>query len=442
MRKNVAGQKTGAQMVSAVDGSPFTGAVTVYVTIDAATQAIGSVGSGVCTHEGNGYHTYSPSQAETNGTLIAFTFVGTGAVPATVQAVVTDEVYSVEYATNDTAGTFGKIFNNFRKGNPAINGEVVAGTLTASQFSSNVTSYAADTLNGATLLILSGTYTDWVSPVADYDPTNGLITLERPLPAAPAAGVEFVIQPASYVHSIASITSGVWSALLSGMNVAGSVGALMAALWSMVESVAGVFRWKATSLTQAPTGGAGGDGLYARTLIASSPSGNVQGVTFTVVGLPIRVTTGTSGTAIVNLDAETYTIRTAVPPGYEQVSDTTLVVSASGSTTISLTPVPIPSPPSANSCLLSVYVRNQSTAPADGITVTARLPKGWSVAGGAMNINEVVTDVTDSTGLAQLYLIREQVYELSFSRPNGTIAKIPIETPDAATATLTQSYTG
>lgn len=85
MKKNVAGQRIGAQMVAASDGSEFTGTVTVYVTLDAGTQAIGTVGSGVCTHEGHGYHTYAPSQAETNGDLNAYTFVGTGAVPATVQ---------------------------------------------------------------------------------------------------------------------------------------------------------------------------------------------------------------------------------------------------------------------------------------------------------------------------------------------------------------------
>jgi hypothetical protein len=85
MKKNVSGQVIGAHLVSATDGSAFTGTVTVYVTLDAGTQAIGSVGSGVCTHEGNGFHTYAPAQAETNGDHVAFTFVGTGAVGATVQ---------------------------------------------------------------------------------------------------------------------------------------------------------------------------------------------------------------------------------------------------------------------------------------------------------------------------------------------------------------------
>jgi hypothetical protein len=85
MKKNVASQRIGAQLVSASDGSAFTGSVTVSVTGDAGTQAIGSVGSGACTHEGNGYHTYAPAQAETNYDLIAFTFTASGAVPVTVQ---------------------------------------------------------------------------------------------------------------------------------------------------------------------------------------------------------------------------------------------------------------------------------------------------------------------------------------------------------------------
>lgn len=79
-------------MLTAADGTAFTGAVTVAVTIDNGTQTTGSVGSGACTHEGNGYHTYAPAQAETNGDLVAFTFTGTGASPVTVQ-VFTDATY-------------------------------------------------------------------------------------------------------------------------------------------------------------------------------------------------------------------------------------------------------------------------------------------------------------------------------------------------------------
>lgn len=82
MKKNVASQTIGAQMITAADGSAFTGTVACAVTGDAGTQG---AGGGSVTHEGNGYHSYAPTQAETNFDHVAFTFTGTGAIPATVQ---------------------------------------------------------------------------------------------------------------------------------------------------------------------------------------------------------------------------------------------------------------------------------------------------------------------------------------------------------------------
>jgi hypothetical protein len=92
MRKNYGSQIIGAQMVSASDGSAFTGSVTCYVTGDGGTQAIGSVGSGACVHEGNGFHSYQPAQAETNHEHVAFTFIGMGAVPVTIQVYTWDTI--------------------------------------------------------------------------------------------------------------------------------------------------------------------------------------------------------------------------------------------------------------------------------------------------------------------------------------------------------------
>jgi hypothetical protein len=107
MIRATAGQSIGAQMVNATTGAAFSGAVTVYVTIDAGTQAIGSVGSGLCTSEGNGYFTYAPAAAETDGALIAFTFIGSGAVPATIQvATVTESQQAALGAGSTTAAAF------------------------------------------------------------------------------------------------------------------------------------------------------------------------------------------------------------------------------------------------------------------------------------------------------------------------------------------------
>lgn len=91
MIRNQANQSAGGQMINAGTGADFAGAVTVYITIDNGVQALGSVGAGVCTAEGHGYFSYNPSQAETNGALIVFTFVGVGAVTQSVQyATVTE----------------------------------------------------------------------------------------------------------------------------------------------------------------------------------------------------------------------------------------------------------------------------------------------------------------------------------------------------------------
>ena len=85
MIKGQAGQTIGAQMINASTGGAFVGTVTVYIDGDNSGQAIGTVGSGICTAAGQGYYAYAPSLAETNYNFIAFTFVGTGAIPATIQ---------------------------------------------------------------------------------------------------------------------------------------------------------------------------------------------------------------------------------------------------------------------------------------------------------------------------------------------------------------------
>lgn len=98
MKKNVASQIIGVQMISATDGSAFTGTVSALVTKDGGTQ---TAGGGAVTHEGNGFHTYTITQSETNADHVAVTFTGTGAVPATVQ------VYTTFPQTGDTFDRLG-----------------------------------------------------------------------------------------------------------------------------------------------------------------------------------------------------------------------------------------------------------------------------------------------------------------------------------------------
>lgn len=153
MIKNTAGQNVGVQMVTAADGSAFTGAVTVAVTGDAGTQATGSVGSGACVHEGGGYHTYAPAQAETNYDLVAFTFTGTGAVPQTVQVytrAATPDVNAAQVggetvSSPGTAYPFGVIDQG--------TAQSAAGTSLVLRAAAG---FADDELIGATILITGG----------------------------------------------------------------------------------------------------------------------------------------------------------------------------------------------------------------------------------------------------------------------------------------------
>jgi hypothetical protein len=83
--RNTTGWVIGAQMISASTGVAYGGTVTVYVTGDAGTQVLGGYNGGLAIAEGNGYYTYRPLQTETDFTYVGFTFVGSGAIPTTIQ---------------------------------------------------------------------------------------------------------------------------------------------------------------------------------------------------------------------------------------------------------------------------------------------------------------------------------------------------------------------
>jgi hypothetical protein len=138
MKKNVASQSIGAQMITISDGSNFTGTVTAEVTIDNGTK---TAGGGTVTHEGEGYHSYAPTQAETNGDHVAVSFAGTGALSQTVQ------VYTTFPQTVDNATGIADI--------PTV-AEFNARTLLAA----NYFDPAADTVANVTLVATTTTNTD------------------------------------------------------------------------------------------------------------------------------------------------------------------------------------------------------------------------------------------------------------------------------------------
>lgn len=101
MRKNVAGQSISKSLISKTTGDAVTsGTTSVYVTGDNGTQ---TAGGGTVAHKGNGEWSYAPTQAETNYTHIAYTFVNSSAVTETVNVyTVGQDFTAAQLAANVT----------------------------------------------------------------------------------------------------------------------------------------------------------------------------------------------------------------------------------------------------------------------------------------------------------------------------------------------------
>lgn len=240
MKKNVSGQKIGAQMITAADGTAFTGSVTVYVTGDAGTQSAGSVGSGACTHEGNGYHTYAPAQAETNYDLVAFTFTGTGAIPATVQVFTSFPQTGDAYATataieTDTQDIQSRLPAALVSGRiDASVGAMASGVLTATAIAADAIT-AAKVAADVTTELQSGLATaSALSTVAGYLDTEVaaiLAAVDTEVAAIKAKTDNLPASPAATgdIPTAAAISDAVWDETVADHNGAGSTGAALAA---------------------------------------------------------------------------------------------------------------------------------------------------------------------------------------------------------------------
>ncbi len=138
-----AGQQPDTTTGAAVTG----GTTTVSVTGDGGTYTTGSVGSGAATHKGGGYWEYGPAQAETNYDHVAFTFVNTSAITATVQ-VYPSFPQSVDNATNVSAiKTKTDFLPSATAG--AAGGVFIAGTNAATTITTGLTTTFTGNLTGS-----------------------------------------------------------------------------------------------------------------------------------------------------------------------------------------------------------------------------------------------------------------------------------------------------
>jgi hypothetical protein len=265
----VQGNDTQVASASATEATNRKGTYTAAFSSIAAGeyQIIATIGTSPIIPVASGFVTLTLTTA----TFFAYAKVQLITTPPTA-ATIADAVWDEAYSGHTIAGTFGKLMDILRKSNNVIEGTILSSpTPTTTVFKISGADYPTGALEHAILWMNTGTSENQNSPILTTV-NNGdgtlTITLEEALVTAPVAGDTVLIDPTSHVHAIADIAAGIWSAASSAYSAAtGTMGLVMYAFSQMLELVTGVWRWKATALSQAPSGGGGGDASQA-TLLA------------------------------------------------------------------------------------------------------------------------------------------------------------------------------
>jgi hypothetical protein len=262
------------------NGDPYTGAVIgdFNVTKNGTTAALAAAATATHSHNGTylvalttgntdtlGRLSISMNKATYGMTIFRYEVLAANQFDAIVTngnltlATIADAVWDEAYSGHTIAGTFGKLMDILRKSNNVIEGTILSSpTPTTTVFRISGADYPTGALEHSVLWMSTGTSAEQNSPILTTL-NNGdgtlTITLEEALVTAPVAGDTVLIDPTSHVHAITDIASGIWSAASSAYSAAtGTMGLVMYAFSQMLELVTGVWRWKATSLSQAPSG--------------------------------------------------------------------------------------------------------------------------------------------------------------------------------------------
>lgn len=264
--------------------------------------------------------------------------------------------------TKGSPGTIERAFWQSLKATQLTDGEV-SGTPTASAFDTNLTAVSG-AYDHLLILFTSGSLAGEARPIDSYSATNGRITLQEPLTAAPSSADEFIVVP-DHSHPVSEIVDAVWSEDQSTYTTAGSFGYYLDSQVSsgggdasaanqttiishLTDIKGGTFSGSTDSLEAIrdrgdaawTTGGASGSGLYQVTVTVEDASNNaLQGARIAVDGTNLILTTPSNGQVTFNLDSGVYLLTCSPPAGYSTPTDLVASVSVSDvSVEFTLTP--------------------------------------------------------------------------------------------------------
>jgi len=380
---DVSSLATAASIAGLNDFDPVNDVVARVTLVDTTTSNTDMRGT-------DGANTIAPDNAS-----IAAILTDTGTtIPASISALnnfdpATDQVivsqnndktgYALSSAANDaigaaflaytltkgSPGTIERAFWQSLKATQLADGEV-SGTPTASAFDTNLTAVSG-AYDHLLILFTSGSLAGEARPIDSYSATNGRITLQEPLTAAPSSADEFIVVP-DHTAPTSEIVNDIFNEAQSGYTTPGTFGYYIDAQISGISSgggdaseanqttiishltdiKGGTFSGSTDSLEAIrdrgdaawTTGGTSGSGLYQVTVTVEDASNNaLQGARIAVDGTNLILTTPSNGTVTFNLDSGVYLLTCSPPAGYDTPTDVVVSVSTSDVTAeFTLTP--------------------------------------------------------------------------------------------------------
>ena len=288
--------------------------------------------------------------------------------------------------TKGSPGTIERAFWQSLKATQLTDGEV-SGTPTASAFDTNL-SAVTGAYDHLLLLFTSGSLAGEARPIDTYNSTNGRITLQEPLTAAPSSSDEFIVVPDHtdpiseiYAYFTDGSNEDAFKADVTALATQASVDTIDGIVDAIkvktdeltftvpgsVDATATVVGGDATAANQTTIishltdikGGTfddttdsleairdrgdiawatAGTGIYSLTVTVKDVSDNlISGARVNIDGTASTLTSNSSGQVVFNLDAGSYTLVTSPPSGYQTPANVNVTVSSDDSSEIILT---------------------------------------------------------------------------------------------------------
>jgi hypothetical protein len=288
--------------------------------------------------------------------------------------------------TKGSPGTIERAFWQSLKATQLADGEV-SGTPTASAFDTNLTAVTG-AYDHLLLLFTSGSLAGEARPIDTYNSTNGRITLQEALTAAPSSSDEFIVVPDHshpvseiYEYFVSGSNEDAFKADVSALATQASVDTIDGIVDAIkvktdeltftvpgsVDATATVVGGDATAANQTTIishltdikGGTfddttdsleairdrgdiawatAGTGIYSLTVTVKDVSDNlISGARVNIDGTASTLTSNSSGQVVFNLDAGSYTLVTSPPSGYQTPANVNVTVSSDDSSEIILT---------------------------------------------------------------------------------------------------------